>query len=91
MPTVDVECTECATVLPIEEDQLGTELKCPKCKALFLTEKAKGAYELVDPTPRQTSAKTERIHPNEEPEPEAPPETEAERKLRERMEKWADE
>ncbi len=90
MPTVDVECTECATVIATEEENLGTEIKCPKCKTLFVAEKA-GAYDLVDPSPRRTSSRTEPRPSEDDIEFEPPPESEAERKLRERMEKWAGE
>ena len=92
MPTVEVECSECATVLPIEEEQLGAELKCPKCKSVFVAEKSGGAYEIADPAARLTSARpTRNPSAGRQPEFESRPETETERRLRERMEKWAEE
>ena len=51
MPTIDVECSECATILAIREDQLGAELKCPKCKSVFLAEKTSSAYRSRRPGP----------------------------------------
>ena len=87
MPTVDAECPECANVLPIEEEQLGKALKCPRCKSVFEAEKSGGAYEFAQPAPRARSPR----QPSEDLEAEPRIETEAERRLRERMEKWADE
>lgn len=87
MPTVDVECPECAMVLPIEEERLGEALKCPKCKFVFDAEKSGGAYEIVDPRSRASRGPASGPIPEVEP----PPETDAERKIRERLEKWADE
>ncbi len=92
MPTIDVECPECATTLSIEEDQLGTDLKCPKCKFVFLAEKPDGAYGFADPAPRPRPTKPTRqpSTPTSKPKSETETETETERQLRERMEKWAD-
>jgi predicted Zn finger-like uncharacterized protein len=88
MPTVDVECPECAETLPVEEAQLGEMMKCPKCKTVFEAERAEGAYELADPPPRPKS----RQRSSDGPSPEAVDEGDDESidELRRRMEQWAD-
>jgi predicted Zn finger-like uncharacterized protein len=89
MPTVDVECPECASTIQVEEEQLGKTMKCPKCKSVFEAEKAEGAYELADPPPRPKS----RQRSSDGPSPEADDEGDEESidELRKRMERWADE
>ncbi len=93
MTTADVECPECARVLPMPEAQLGTEVKCPHCKTIFTAEAGAGAYEFADSAPRAASPRADRERPAsvDPDEDNAPPETEAERRLRESMEKWAEE
>ena len=105
MPTIDVECSECAMILPIEEDLLNTEMKCPKCKSMFVAEKSGGLYAIVEaprPAPTRSSPSpsfrpnpakpsSSKSSPSPKPQPEPSVETETERRLRERMEKWADE
>lgn len=98
MATVDVECPECAESITVEESALGTPTKCPKCKFVFTAERGGGAYDLVvDPAPRATRREAPpsndgapRRPGGSAPKPAERPETEAERKLRERMERWAE-
>ncbi len=88
MGTIDVHCPECDMILMIDEDDLGGEVKCPKCKHVFEAEDSGdgGDYQVAeDPTPK---AKPRPRRPSAPPK--LKPETEAERKLRERMEKWAE-
>ena len=96
LPTIDVECSECATVVPIEEERLGAELKCPKCKSVFVAEKSGGSALASSPTPPPVQpprdpGRNPSAGPQPESEPDSPPETEAERRQRERLEKWAEE
>jgi predicted Zn finger-like uncharacterized protein len=87
---IDIACPECAMVLMIEEDQLGSELKCPKCKHRFEAAELSNVFDLLDePPPRPSDAQPSR-RVGGDPRPPAP-ETEAERQIRERMEKWAEE
>jgi predicted Zn finger-like uncharacterized protein len=99
MSTIDAECPECAETFPIEAGQLGTEVKCPKCKFLFTATQSEGAYELADgplspqddgPSPRLPRPGRPDRRPASTPRPAPKSETRAERELRERMEKWAD-
>ncbi len=101
MSSRNAECPECASLVPIEENQLGTPVKCPKCKSVFTAESAGGAYELVDettsspvrddPGPRDADSPRPKRRPAAPPKVNTRPETEEERRLRQRMEKWADE
>lgn len=99
MPTIDIECSECGHTIQIEDSQLGTTMKCPKCKFDFVAESGFD-YELADEPAPRSSGSSAPSHGDEggAGEPRAskkPPrdqvETDAQRKLRERMEKWAEE
>lgn len=86
MPTVDVECPECATTIQIDEADLGRRMKCTKCKFVFDAERADGAYELVDPPSPPRSRR--RADGGAEPDGS---DDESIDELRRRMEQWADE
>ncbi len=86
-----VECPECAEPMDLDESQLGQTVKCPKCKSRFEATVSEGAYEIVpDPTPRPRPSRPASSSPSKKPRPDSSQETEEQRQLRERMEKWAD-
>jgi hypothetical protein len=86
MAIVDVDCSECGVILQIDDARMGSTMECPKCRSPFVVEPA-GAYDLAAPPPK-TSGRPPRA-------PAAPalaesPETDDQRRLREQMERWAD-
>jgi predicted Zn finger-like uncharacterized protein len=88
---IDIACPECAMVLMIEEDQLSSELKCPRCKHRFKAEESESGatFDIADEPPPRPSASEPSRQAAGDPTPPAP-ETEAERQIRERLEKWAE-
>lgn len=93
MPAVEITCAECGHTLQVEEAVLGTTLKCPKCKFDFVAETG-DAYDLADDQFTEFTSEPAGLPLSVEnpakSAPKARPETEAERKLRERMERWAE-
>ncbi len=47
MTPVEIKCSECGFALQIDEQLLGTTMKCPKCKETFFAETG-DSYDLVD-------------------------------------------
>lgn len=99
MAAIDVECPECAESISIEDGQLGSEIKCPKCKFLFTAAVAEGAYGFADeappgladePRPRTPRPGGPARRPSSAPKAKPKAETKAEREQRERMERWAE-
>jgi predicted Zn finger-like uncharacterized protein len=97
MSQIEIKCAECRARLRINEKLLGTSIKCPKCKETFIAE-AGDTYALADDSPAQalvqrapasTQAAGERAPTASKPTPQPKPETRAERKQREDLEKWA--
>lgn len=93
MATIDVECSECGAELQVEESLVGSSMTCPKCKLPCVVERS-GAYDLIEEPrtrPGRSSSGPAPGRPRAaSPAPEKP-ETEEQRKLRERMERWSDE
>lgn len=96
MQPIDIKCPECGVIQMIDDAQLGQTLRCPKCRASFTAETG-DAYGLVEGDghaanpahPTSSRRPREAGSPTKEPRPVV--ESEAQRKLRERMEKWAEE
>lgn len=100
MPAIEIACAECGHTLQVEEAVLGTTMKCPKCKFDFVAETG-DAYGLAEdfsaePSGSPASADRRADVPTGSPASSASsrrdskPETEAQRKLREKMERWAE-
>jgi hypothetical protein len=84
MTIVDVECSECGAGLQVEEGRVGSSMTCPKCLLPCVVERP-GGYDLAD-EPRGRSASGGDRAASSRPEP---VETEEQRVIRERLERWA--
>jgi len=91
MPPIDIKGSECGAIQMIDDAQLGTNLTCPKCRTTFLAE-AGDDYGLADEDVEAPPQAAPRSRAPGKPARESRPavETEAQRALRERMEKWAE-
>lgn len=94
MASLDIKCPECGVIQMIDEAQLGETLTCPKCKESFTAE-AGDTYGFVgDEPPAAAHAQpvaTRHSHVAGKSRSESKPEveTDSQREIRERMEKWA--
>jgi hypothetical protein len=87
MATVDVECSECGAELQVEEDRVGSSMTCPKCLLPCVVERP-GGYDLVE-EPRGRSGRSASGGERSASLRPEPVETEEQRVIRERLERWA--